>query len=151
MLRGVNAIRQEVAMKRAPHGYLIMEVLVSMAIVATASGAFLGIYFNTKRLHTQVAGKAGASLVLQSVMDDARSGRLPASLTELEWVEASPSGWVWPAIPTTNGVSAGVYRWQLRTTEKPRRPGLMTVTASAFWTDRQQERSASVTTQVYIE
>jgi hypothetical protein len=151
MLRGVTAIRLEVEMERARRGYMIMEVMVSLAIVATASGAFLGVYFNTKRLHAQVAGKAGASLALQSVMDDARSGRMPAPLSGLEWVEASPSRWVWPAVPAAHGDTGSAYRWQLQTTEKPRRPGLATVTATVYWTDRQLERSASVTTQVYIE
>jgi type II secretory pathway pseudopilin PulG len=151
MLRAVMAIRQEVELHRANRGYLIIEVLVSLAIVATASGAFLGIYFNTKRLHDHVAAKAGASLVLQSVMDDVRAARLPAALGDLDWKQQSPSLWVWPSEPTTNGVERGIYTWQLQTGEVPKPGSLFAVTAVVLWQNRQVPRTASLTTQVYLK
>jgi type II secretory pathway pseudopilin PulG len=152
MLRAVMAIRQEVELVQARlRGYLIIEVLVSLAIVATASGAFLGIYFHTKRLHDHVSAKAGASLALQSVMDDVRSGRLPSPLHQLEWIQQSPHLWVWPAKPSTDGMMHGVYSWQLQTFSAPSAPGLMTVTAVVTWRDRQQDRSASLTSQVCLK
>ncbi len=133
-------------------GYLLMEVLVSLAIVSVALGSFLGVYHSTRQQQKRLTQTARAQLTLQSVLDDVSAGRVDSAWLKADaWRPAGNDAVVWPAEPVAAAEhGAPDLRWQLRAANRPLPGMLFSFTAAVIWTDGAQTRAVSATTQRHV-
>ena len=133
-------------------GYLLIEVLVSLAIVSVGFSSFLGVFSAVRQHHARLQHRTAATLLVQSVLEQVRAGQLAQPLATQSWTRLGDHGFAHPAAPALYPLEPGghKYFWQLTAGELPQPGRLCTLNAIISWAERNRHEQVSVSTQFYL-
>lgn len=130
--------------------FLLMELLVSLAMLSVAFASFLALYSSVCRHHAAAQHRAAAIMLLQSVLEKVRVGQVPEARAATAWQTAGDGYVVCPAAPAPYPLESNGqrYQWQLVATRPPEPGKLCTVQAVIQWQEATATRHVDATTQV---
>ena len=126
------------------NGLLTLELLFSLGLAAVAFGSFLAYYQSVRQQQTHLKHFAAGTFLLQSTLEEIRSGKFGTALDRLDWMESEAEGAKLWHSPVQN---AGVFSWQLAAESKPVRGELFPFKVIVTWDERGRKRTISAATQ----
>src|SRR3989442_1787825 len=87
--------------------YLLIELLVSLAIVSVGFSSFLGIYYLVRVHHGRLQHQTAATLLLQSALERVRAGQLAQPLPAQPWTRLDVRTVAHPATPAPYPLESG--------------------------------------------
>lgn len=127
---------------------MTLELLFSLGLAAVAFGSYLAYHQSVCQQQTQLKHFAAGTFLLQSTMEQIRSGEYGASIEKLNW--AQPVGeatnrWL------TSTQQSGVFAWQLASEASPVRGEIFPFKVILTWDERGNRRTISAATQLLLK